>query len=168
MRAAVFNPGLNKMSVPSIPSRFLTPIIDSSAVEHGTTDSQGDLCKMSRLINDPSKVGPGTYENLPPAKGSPHGIINWNLTRSSRSPHAGPTSHTQATVGPGSYDTIKNYDKKPRTMTLARSGISKTAGNRFSTGPISNQFGDDEENETYVSPGPGSYNMDSLGRKPQY
>jgi hypothetical protein len=50
------------MSVPSIHSRFFTPIIDSSAAEHTTIDTSGDLCKMSRLINDPSKLGPGQYK----------------------------------------------------------------------------------------------------------
>ena len=31
--AAVSNPSLQKMSVPSIPSRFLTPVIDAAAAE---------------------------------------------------------------------------------------------------------------------------------------
>lgn len=56
--AVVSNPSLQKMSVPSIPSRYLTPIIDQStneAVDEG-------ICKMNRLINDPTRVGPGTYE----------------------------------------------------------------------------------------------------------
>lgn len=33
VRAAASNPALQKMSVPSIPSRFLTPVIDSSQIE---------------------------------------------------------------------------------------------------------------------------------------
>ena len=57
--AAVSNPSLQKMSVPSIPSRFLTPIIDSNATE---VDASGEICKMSRLVDDPSKVGPGSYQ----------------------------------------------------------------------------------------------------------
>lgn len=56
--AAVSNPSLQKMSVPSIPSRFLTPIIDANAAE---VDASGEICKMSRLVDDPSKVGPGSY-----------------------------------------------------------------------------------------------------------
>jgi len=35
-RAAMFNPSLSKMTVPSIPSRFLTPVIDGQQVQ-GTT-----------------------------------------------------------------------------------------------------------------------------------
>ena len=46
------------MSVPSIPSRFLTPVIDAGTQDHDDTQ---DICKMSRLVDDPSKVGPGTY-----------------------------------------------------------------------------------------------------------
>jgi len=57
--AAISNPSLQKMSVPSIPSRFLTPIID--AVGQDDQDPSGDICKMSRLVDDPSKVGPGSY-----------------------------------------------------------------------------------------------------------
>ena len=55
--AAVSNPSLQKMSVPSIPSRFLTPVIDATAQQN---DDQ-EICKMSRLVDDPSRVGPGTY-----------------------------------------------------------------------------------------------------------
>ena len=73
---------------------------------------------------------------------SPKGGVQWGLTRSSRSTHAGSTSVTQANVGPGSYDAIKDVDKKPRSMTMARSGISKTAGNRFNLGSIKDQFGE--------------------------
>ena len=57
--AAISNPSLQKMSVPSIPSRFLTPIIDAN--QDDTQDGQGDICKMSRLVDDPAKVGPGSY-----------------------------------------------------------------------------------------------------------
>lgn len=56
--AVVSNPSLQKMSVPSIPSRYLMPVIDQQSGESG----EQDVCKMSRLVNDPSRVGPGTYE----------------------------------------------------------------------------------------------------------
>ena len=56
--AAASNPSLQKMSVPSIPSRFLTPVIDAGTQDQDDTQ---DICKMSRLVDDPSKVGPGTY-----------------------------------------------------------------------------------------------------------
>ena len=57
--AAASNPSLQKMSVPSIPSRFLTPIIDGGGQDE--YDASGDICKMSRPVDDPSKVGPGSY-----------------------------------------------------------------------------------------------------------
>ena len=56
--AIISNPSLQKMSVPSIPSRFMTPVIDANTAD--PEDSQ-DICKMSRLVDDPTKVGPGTY-----------------------------------------------------------------------------------------------------------
>lgn len=56
--AAISNPSLQKMSVPSIPSRFLTPVIDANAQPDG---DDAEICKMSRLVDDPSRVGPGTY-----------------------------------------------------------------------------------------------------------
>jgi len=56
--AAVSNPSLQKMSVPSIPSRFLTPIINANP---GQTEDN-EVCKMSRLIDDPSRLGPGSYQ----------------------------------------------------------------------------------------------------------
>ena len=57
--AVVSNPSLQKMSVPSIPSRFLTPIIDSNVQQNG---EEHEICKMSRLVDDPNRVGPGSYQ----------------------------------------------------------------------------------------------------------
>ena len=48
---------MNKMSVPSIPSRFMNPVIEQ-------TDGGDDTCKISKLVDDPGKVGPGSYEVL--------------------------------------------------------------------------------------------------------
>eukprot|EP00354_Favella_ehrenbergii_P003086 CAMPEP_0170455956 /NCGR_PEP_ID=MMETSP0123-20130129/3746_1 /TAXON_ID=182087 /ORGANISM="Favella ehrenbergii, Strain Fehren 1" /LENGTH=86 /DNA_ID=CAMNT_0010719263 /DNA_START=484 /DNA_END=744 /DNA_ORIENTATION=- len=56
--AVISNPSLQKMSVPSIPSRFLTPVIDGTTQQEVT---DAEICKMSRLVDDPSRVGPGTY-----------------------------------------------------------------------------------------------------------
>ena len=73
--AAISNPSLQKMSVPSIPSRFLTPIIDANQED---VDGSGDICKMSRLVDDPSKVGPGTYQiQEEQVVKSPKGAISW-------------------------------------------------------------------------------------------
>jgi hypothetical protein len=77
LRAAQTNPSLNKFSVPSIPSRFLTPVIDASQIESTTATNMSDYCKMSRLIDDPAKVGPGTYEVSFGNRTSPRGCIGW-------------------------------------------------------------------------------------------
>ena len=71
------------MSVPSIPSRFLTPVIDAGTQD---PDDTQDICKMSRLVDDPSKVGPGTYlVNEDQIKKSPKSTINWLNSKSQRS-----------------------------------------------------------------------------------
>ena len=81
--AIISNPSLQKMSVPSIPSRFMTPVIDANSVE---VDDTQDICKMSRLVDDPSKVGPGTYViNEEQIKKSPGSTINWQNSKSVRS-----------------------------------------------------------------------------------
>ena len=105
--AAINNPSLQKMSVPSIPSRFLTPIIDAAQAD---IDS-GDICKMSRLVDDPSKVGPGTYDAANEAtQKSPRGTINWNFSMSQRS-GIKPSASTSTTVGPGSYNGESRFYK---------------------------------------------------------
>jgi hypothetical protein len=52
-------------------------------------------------------------------------------------------------------------------MTVARAGISKTASSKFNSGSIRDQFGEIEDTEAYVSPGPGAYNHFAVsgGRK---
>ena len=72
------------MSVPSIPSRFLTPIIDGNQDDNG--DASGDICKMSRLVDDPSKVGPGSYViSEEQVVKSPRGTVNWQVSQTKRS-----------------------------------------------------------------------------------
>ena len=55
---------LPKMSVPSIPSRFLTPTMDMAPkqqVDRNERIQSIDGYTMSRLVDDPAKVGPQTY-----------------------------------------------------------------------------------------------------------
>jgi hypothetical protein len=55
---------LPKMSVPSIPSRFLTPTMDMAPkqqVDRNERIQSIDGYTMSRLVNDPAKVGPQSY-----------------------------------------------------------------------------------------------------------
>ena len=80
--AVVSNPSLQKMSVPSIPSRFLMPVIDNQPNDA----SDQEICKMSRLVDDPSRVGPGTYEHLieDQTRRSPTNTICWDRERTFR------------------------------------------------------------------------------------
>eukprot|EP00354_Favella_ehrenbergii_P001691 CAMPEP_0170463468 /NCGR_PEP_ID=MMETSP0123-20130129/8567_1 /TAXON_ID=182087 /ORGANISM="Favella ehrenbergii, Strain Fehren 1" /LENGTH=347 /DNA_ID=CAMNT_0010728905 /DNA_START=11 /DNA_END=1054 /DNA_ORIENTATION=+ len=156
--AAVNNPSLQKMSVPSIPSRFLTPIIDAAHVD---TDS-GDICKMSRLVDDPSKVGPGTYEVIPEVtQKSPRGTINWQYSMSQRG-GIKPSLSTSATVGPGSYNGESRF-YKPSQPFFSRHGALKARSktNRQGDASIRGDFeidGDsDNEDGKKASPGPGAY-----------
>lgn len=74
LRAAAVNPGLLKVAAPSIPSKFLTPIIDTSRTDlESHRLMSNEFCQISKLVEDPSKVGPGSYETggniLKPQKG---------------------------------------------------------------------------------------------------
>ena len=80
--AVVSNPSLQKMSVPSIPSRFLTPVIDGQANQE---PNDAEICKMSRLVDDPSRVGPGSYLLVEEqTKRSPKNTICWDRERTMR------------------------------------------------------------------------------------
>lgn len=95
------------MSVPSIPSRFLTPIIDAAQAD----PESGDICKMSRLVDDPTKVGPGAYDIMDDVvKKSNCGVINWSNSLSQRN-GIKPSLSTQNTVGPGSYNAGSRFFK---------------------------------------------------------
>lgn len=78
---------------------------------------------MSRLVDDPGIVGPGSYQLDSAFKKSPKAVDNWDRSRSYRNDQH--KSQTQSHVGPGSYNGIKNYDTHQQTMTIARAGRSK-------------------------------------------
>lgn len=81
LRAASFNPGLLKVSAPSIPSKFLTPIIDTSRTDSQSTILvQHEFCQISRLVQDPSKVGPGTYNTQGDMASKPKLVTNWQTS----------------------------------------------------------------------------------------
>lgn len=165
--AIVSNPSLQKMSVPSIPSRFMTPVIDANAVEEDDTQ---DICKMSRLVDDPGKVGPATYFiSEDQVKRSPKATINWQNSRSLRS---GIQAHktTLEKVGPGSYDASLQFYKPMQTF-IPRSGL-RGITSRNNTGTIKSNFeqhdddGDDDMN-LKITPGPGSYSPNTSCMKTQ-
>ena len=58
---------------------------------------------MSRLVNDPDKVGPGSYEIVEElTQKSPRGAVNWSCSMTERMSSTPVT--TAVSVGPGSYN----------------------------------------------------------------
>lgn len=54
-------PGM-RVSIPSIPNKFLTPIIDySSTKDQSAILIHTDNCNIAKLVDDRAKVGPGSY-----------------------------------------------------------------------------------------------------------
>jgi len=96
---------------------------------------------MSRLINDSTKVGPGTYHPDTAFKMSPKSVIQWERSQSQRN-GIDRQNFTQDNVGPGSYDFIKNVDTKPQSMNIPRQGIAKSNSFRFYNGTIKDGFGE--------------------------
>lgn len=159
--AAVSNPSLQKMSVPSIPSRFLTPIIDGV---DDSADASGDICKMSRLVDDPTKVGPGTYQiSEEQTRSSPRAAINWQNSLTKREGIKA-SRNTQETVGPGSYNgSVASY--KPSAPFFSRQGMSQThhkgkVHRGAAASSIRGNYYDDESDDN-TTPGPGSYTVDT-------
>jgi len=148
------------MSVPSIPSRYLTPVFDTQPVN---TENDEDICKMSRLFNDPSKVGPGSYQIIEDqTRKAPKATILWNRSRSTReSALVEPFNNTQQSVGPGSY-TVKGQFYKPMQAFFARDGL-KAVKVKSNVGTIRHNFeqieddSEDEMRNRKTSPGPGAY-----------
>lgn len=102
-------------------------------METVASTNMSDYCKMSRLIDDPAKVGPGSYEISFANKTSPRGTVGWGVQE--RGQRLAPkSSTTTAKVGPGSYNPEKTVDKKPKSMTVARAGLSKTTTGRMHNG----------------------------------
>lgn len=109
------------MSIPSIPSRFLTPVLkfdlsigDSDLMVNKALEAEGYrvfdsriesklVAKVAKLNNDGSTLGPGSY-NLINAKGiskSPKGTV-WSNSTSQRRDHF-TKSHTLPNNGPGAH-----------------------------------------------------------------
>lgn len=112
---------------------------------------------MSRLVNDPGQVGPGSYNIDTAYQKSPNSVMNWVLSRDER-PDNSHQHRLYENVGPGSYDPIINPNKKPLTMSLNREGIMKKQ-KQFINGNIKDEW---VEKNSYLDeceslPGPGHY-----------
>ena len=113
---------------------------------------------MSRLVDDPSKVGPGTYlVNEDQVKRSPKSTINWTNSRSIRSGIL-PNTKTQPNVGPGAY-THSNLHYKPMQPFIPRDGAIIKHKTRNTKGSIRDNYeeNDSDEDNPKISPGPGHY-----------
>lgn len=116
---------------------------------------------MSRLVDDPSKVGPGSYENHGEViMKSPRGVIDWSNSMSQRG-GIKPSISTHFNVGPGSYNQGNRF-YKPNQPSFARSGLakSKAKSTRHRDASIRNDFEDpesDDDDRKKDSPGPGAY-----------
>ena len=68
---------------------------------------------MSRLVKDPSKVGPGSYDitELVTQKKTSRGVLNWHNSVCARGGGIRPSYSTQIDVGPGSYDGSEKFYK---------------------------------------------------------
>lgn len=97
----------------------MTPVIDANTADDEDTQ---DICKMSRLIDDPGKVGPSTYVIIEEqVKQATKGTINWQNSRSQRGGIKASTS-TIDSVGPGSYNASMQFFK-PMQSSFTRSGL---------------------------------------------
>jgi hypothetical protein len=106
------NSGMIRISAPSIPSKHLTPFIDYQTAEQAASNVvlQHEFCQMSKLIDDGSKVGPGSYNITGNLTDKTKFVKNWQNGASENELKI--TVGTNENVGPGTY-TIKKIDKKP-------------------------------------------------------
>ena len=125
------------LSIPSIPSRYLTPVLRFDLYERDGQQSkelegyqvQNDrslesvlVAKVARLTNDGSALGPGSYniaESSRHLQKSPKGSVNWVNSKSKRDEHFIKT-FTQRTVGPGSYQNNQQINRSINNPTIPR------------------------------------------------
>lgn len=168
---------VKKMSVPSIPSRYLTPVIDIHEMNQAETEE--DVCKVIRVKNDPSIVGPGSYNpNLSQIQKTAHSVQNWNVSRSSRQPFK--VQSMTAQIGPGDYHKTEpnttNSSYLYTKSSFAKEGLRRVIKQKRA-GSIRDNFefnqGEEQEDETsdfHKTVGPGSYKTEttfSFKQKPE-
>lgn len=163
-------------AIPAIPSRFLTPILkfdmnekdeQSLAGQYEVLDGSMEsilVSKVARLTNDGRTLGPGAYNVDAASKAlasSPKGGVKWSNSRSQREDYFTKT-HNQRDVGPGAYQPKKTINRSINNPTIPRAdrqasslGFKKQL-RRKTQSPADFEMMDEEE-EAYVSPGPGNY-----------
>jgi hypothetical protein len=124
-------------NVPTIPSRFLTPILQFETTEKSGLNSSrgiftdGDtgqesilVSKVARLTNDGSQLGPGAYNVINSSKHlatSVKGTVRWGNSKSTRQDHF-TKNFTSPEVGPGAYHPKKKIDRSIHNPTIPRAG----------------------------------------------
>lgn len=111
---------------------------------------------MSRLYDDPTKLGPGSY--FPTNEVNKKSVVatTWSNYRSQRGNNEVKTTPDQ--VGPGSYNSLSTINRAIMNPTFARTNVHlKKNFSRNISGVTSIQadFGQDEEDDGKLSPGPG-------------
>lgn len=114
---------LHNFSIPSIPSRYLTPVIDINVDQEvidgiATNKNDGSMdnlvkTRVKRVENDPTIVGPGTYntDNHNNALKKEYGsVTSWQNSRTQRVNHFVKSDNPE--VGPGSYNSLQQVDRQ--------------------------------------------------------
>ena len=175
------NQKLANLSIPTIPSRFLTPILKFDLNEKdqcydlydavvGAHQGGGQpdsvlVAKVARLTNDGAGVGPATYN-----PGAAYSALNskgstTNMAVASNRKDYFTINSTAPKVGPGSYTIKHGVDRSIKNPTMGRKEIYRTAEKRFkrrkNRGSIRADFeeGDTTSDEEPL-PGPGHHLQD--------
>lgn len=158
---------MKQYHVPTIPSRFLTPVLKFENSEAGVIDN-GDrtqdsilISTVARLIDDGSQLGPGQYNMQESKKMSPRGTIKWSHSKTARTDFF-TKKNTPNEVGPGKYQlTKKIHDRSIKNPTIPRAdnnNKTQTSFNKKLRNTMRvNDFEEDDDDSNYVSPGPGQY-----------
>lgn len=157
-------------NVPTIPSRYLTPILNFDQTEkyHEADGSIGVenvlISKVQRLTHKGDNIGPGQYNAHIGKKAierSPRCTIKWSNDRFVRQDHFTKT-HNSKDVGPGKY-TAGHIDRSIKNPTIPRAmnqrSSPRTQQNfKEQSRQLVTEFDDeDEDSKPFVSPGPGAY-----------
>ena len=169
---------LANLSIPTIPSRFLTPILkfDLHEKDQGydlydtvigaNQEAQNQesilVAKVARLTNDGRGVGPGSYDpKHAHERGNPRGSPNMAIDRTVRA-DLWEAKGTERQVGPGAYHAQREVDRTIKNPTIARGQLWRTADRitkkRKNKGSIRADFeGDDTSSDEEALPGPGAH-----------
>jgi len=82
-RATAMEQGLIRVSAPSIPSKFLTPFIDDKLNPETNASAvviEHEFCRMSKLVDDKSRIGPGSYNLAGSLVKNSRMVTNWQYS----------------------------------------------------------------------------------------